>query len=140
MERIASISRLTSSLGRRYSGIPRISIPPATAWDSKIVQSWPSLARSWAQVSPAGPEPMMATRFPVFAGFKLPGAVEYRSVSARAKTCLVSTPYRSVANRFSARIEMGSFSTTPFRQTSSHGWAQTLPQMEAKGLGPRAMA
>jgi hypothetical protein len=83
---------------------------------------------------------MMATRFPVFFGVGLPGAVEYRSVSPSEKTCLDSTPYLSVANRFSARIEMGSFSTTPFRHTSSHGWAQTRPQIEAKGLGPRAMA
>ena len=105
-----------------------------------MVHPWPNLARSWAQVRPEGPDPIMATRFPDFAGFRPPGAVEYRSVSARAKTCRVSTPYRSVANRFSARIEIGSFSTTPFRQTSSQGWAQTLPQIEAKGLGPRAMA
>ncbi len=41
-------------------------MPPATDDASKMVTSWPSKARSCAQVNPAGPEPMMATRLPVF--------------------------------------------------------------------------
>ena len=56
----------TPSLGRRNSGIPYTSTPPALCSASKIVTSYPSLARSPAQVSPAGPEPITATFFPSF--------------------------------------------------------------------------
>jgi len=48
-----------------------------------------------------------------------------------------STPYASVTNRLSARIEIGA-SITPRRQASSQGAAQTRPQTDANGLGERA--
>jgi hypothetical protein len=48
-----------------------------------------------------------------------------------------STPYLSVTNRLSARIEIGA-SIEPRRQASSQGAAQTRPQTEAKGFGARA--
>ena len=39
-------------------------MPPGTGRASKTVTAQPWRARSWAQVSPAGPEPTTATRFP----------------------------------------------------------------------------
>ena len=50
-----------------------------------------------------------------------------------------STPCRSVTVRLSARIEMG-WSMVPRRHFVSHGCAQMRPQIEASGLGARAMA
>ena len=46
--------------GRRNSGMPYTSTPPAMWSASNTVTLTPALARSAAQVSPAGPEPMMA--------------------------------------------------------------------------------
>ena len=45
--------------------MPSVFSPPGTSRASKTTTSWPSLRSSWAQVSPAGPEPMTATRLPV---------------------------------------------------------------------------
>ena len=50
----------------------------------------------------------------------------------------LSTPNRSVTKRLRARMATGA-STVPRRQADSHGAAQTRPQIEANGLGPRAM-
>ena len=52
---------------------------------------------------------------------------------------MLSTPNRSVTNRLRARIEIGA-SSSPRRQTLSHGAAQIRPQMDAKGLGFLATA
>ena len=60
------ISLLTTSLGSRYSGIPNMSTPPGSGSISKISTLKPWRARSPAIVSPAGPEPITATRPRVF--------------------------------------------------------------------------
>ena len=60
-----SISGLTtSSFGNLNSGIPYTKTPPGSCKASNIVTSYPSLAKSPAQVSPAGPEPTTATLLP----------------------------------------------------------------------------
>ena len=56
------ISRRTTSLGRRYSGMPNMSTPPGSGSISNTSTLKPMRARSPAMVSPAGPEPMTATR------------------------------------------------------------------------------
>ena len=59
---ILSISALTtSSLGSLNSGIPYTSTPPGSWSASNMVTSYPFLAKSPAQVSPAGPDPIIAT-------------------------------------------------------------------------------
>jgi len=60
-----SISRSTIDLGRRNSGMPYTSTPPALWRASKMVTWCPSFARSAATVRPAGPDPTTATRWPV---------------------------------------------------------------------------
>ena len=50
----------------------------------------------------------------------------------------LSTPKRSVTKRLSARIATGA-STVPRRHADSQGAAHTRPQIEANGLGARAM-
>ncbi len=50
----------------------------------------------------------------------------------------LSTPKRSVTNRFSARMATGA-STVPRRHAVSHGAAHTRPQIEANGFGARAI-
>ena len=60
------ISRRTISLGKRYSGIPNMSTPPGSGSISKISTLNPWRERSPAIVSPAGPEPITATRPRVF--------------------------------------------------------------------------
>ncbi len=57
----------------------------------------------------------------------------------RACPAALSTPWRSVTVRFSARMEIGS-SIWPRRHFVSHGWAQMRPQIEASGFGARAIA
>ena len=49
--------------GRRNSGMPYFSTPPATCSASKMVTLTPLRARSPAQARPDGPEPMMAALF-----------------------------------------------------------------------------
>ena len=129
--RIALISSRMSSLGSRYSGMPSLSIPPATDWASKTVTSYPRSARSCAQESPAGPAPTTATRMPFFRT-DLPN-----TSFSLSRSTMLSTPNRSQTNRFSARIAIGS-SSFPRRQAVSQGAAQTRPQIEANGFGRRA--
>lgn len=50
----------------------------------------------------------------------------------------LSTPQRSETYRFKARIAIGS-SNTARRHASSHGAAHTRPQIDANGLGIRAV-
>jgi hypothetical protein len=50
----------------------------------------------------------------------------------------LSTPKRSVTNRFRARIATGA-STVPRRHADSHGAAHTRPQIDANGFVARAM-
>ena len=50
----------------------------------------------------------------------------------------LSTPNCSVTKRFRARMATGA-SSVPRRQAASHGAAHTRPQIEAKGLGSRAI-
>ena len=57
-----SISWSMTISGRRNSGMPYFSTPPATCRASKTVTLTPARARSPAQARPAGPEPMMAAR------------------------------------------------------------------------------
>ena len=64
-----STSFCTMALGRRNSGMPYTSTPPARCSASKTVTSYPLRARSPAQVRPEGPEPTTATRWPLEAGF-----------------------------------------------------------------------
>ena len=47
------------------SGIPYLNNPPALLFFSKTVTSWPALVSCWAQASPAGPAPIIATFFSV---------------------------------------------------------------------------
>ena len=74
-----SISFLTTfCFGRRNSGIPYTRTPPSSCSASNTVTSYPSFARSPAQVSPDGPEPMTATLCPfVFSGFS--GLISFSS-------------------------------------------------------------
>ena len=129
--KIALISRRISSRGSRYSGMPSVSIPPATDCASKTVTSYPNKARSWAHDRPAGPAPITATLIP-FLFNDLP-----KTSFNFSRSTMLSTPNRSVANRLSARIAIGS-SIVPRRQEVSHGAAQTRPQIDANGFGLRA--
>ena len=56
-----SISTSTILLGRRNSGIPYFNTPPISCKASNTVTSYPCLAISPANESPAGPEPITAT-------------------------------------------------------------------------------
>ena len=64
-----STSFCTIALGRRNSGMPYTSTPPARCSASNTVTSYPMRARSPAQVRPAGPEPTTATLCPLDLGF-----------------------------------------------------------------------
>ena len=76
-----SISFLTTfCFGRRNSGIPYTRTPPSSCSASNTVTSYPSFARSPAQVSPDGPEPMTATLCPfVFSGLDLYSLTHHHS-------------------------------------------------------------
>ena len=52
-------------LGRRNSGMPYRSTPPAACSASKTVTSWPAPASAPAAVNPPGPEPTITTFLPV---------------------------------------------------------------------------
>ena len=92
-------------------------IPPGSERASNTVTECPpSLAKRWAAVNPAGPEPTTATRFSDF----LPGGI----ASLR--------PEYSTANRFRSLMATGS-SISPLRQTSSQGRVQTVPQIHGNG-------
>ena len=54
-------SCLTTSLGRRYAGMPYIRTPPGCDSDSKRSTSYPRRFKMAAAESPAGPEPTTAT-------------------------------------------------------------------------------
>ena len=84
-----------------------------------------SSARSCAAESPAGTGTDNCHFFRV--GHR--GFSENRSSGFRD-----SGPYRSVTNRFRARMEIGR-SNSPRRQAASQGWPQIRPHIEAKGLG-----
>ena len=58
-----SISASMMTSGRRNSGMPYFSTPPATCSASKMVTLTPLRASSPAQARPDGPEPMMAAFF-----------------------------------------------------------------------------
>ena len=58
-----SISASMITSGRRNSGMPYFSTPPATCSASKIVTLTPLRARSPAHARPDGPDPMMAALF-----------------------------------------------------------------------------
>ena len=68
----------------------------------------------------------------IFSGRTVRGLPEKTSMGLRD-----SGPWRSVTNRFKARMEMG-MSNCPRRQAGSHGCPHTRPQIEANGLGARA--
>ncbi len=116
---MAWISSSSTSLGRRYSGTPTLSIPPKTGNASKIVTWCPSNARSWAATSPAGPEPTTATLCPL------------ELSENTGLYCSFHKP--SAAKRFSAAMAIGS-STCPLLQAVSHGWVQIRPHTRGKGL------
>ena len=111
-----STSAWTMSLGRRNSGIPYTSTPPALCRASNTVTLCPFLIRSPARVNPAGPEPTTAIFFPVG------GAMGGRMNSP----CFCSI---SAANRSSRPMATGS-PFFPRMHTFSHwsSWGQTRPQ------------
>ena len=80
------------SRGSRYDGIALKSIPPGSPSISNTVERYPRSERKCAAVSPAGPDPTIATRVspsragPVRTGLYVDGSI------------------RSVMNRFNARI------------------------------------
>jgi len=126
LEDFANLSP-TTLRGKRYSGIPRYNIPPATGEASKMVTEYPISARSCAAERPTGPPPMTATLYGSLADDLVVGATG----------CHDSGPCRSVRKRFRARMEMG-LSIWPRRHAVSHGCAQTRPQILAIGFGSRA--
>ena len=126
--RILSTSILMISRGSRNCGMPRYNIPPGTGADSNTSTEYPSSARSCAHVSPQTPAPITAIFLFRFGA----GDCFFRTGS-----CPVPRLCRSVANRFSAQIAIGS-SIFPRRQLSSHGCAQMRPSTYANGFGARA--
>ena len=63
--RTCSASHSAISAGSRNGTMPYVSSPPGASSRSKITTACPMRARSRAAASPAGPEPMTATRLPV---------------------------------------------------------------------------
>ena len=57
---IQSISRFNILFGRRYDGIPYLSMPPVSFFSSKTVTGYPTFIKSTAAVKPAGPAPIIA--------------------------------------------------------------------------------
>src|SRR6516165_4550564 len=97
-----------------------------------MVTGWPARRSSYAAARPAGPPPITPTDPKVAVGTG--PCASCHTVAAEK----LSTPNCSVTKRFRARIATGA-STVPRRHADSHGAAQTRPQMEANGLGARAM-
>ncbi len=102
--------------------MPYISTPPGSCSASKIVTSWPARTRSPATVSPAGPAPTTATRFPV--GGAAPGI-----------STLPVTRSKSATNRSRRPMATGS-PFFPRTQGISHcsSWGQTRPQTAGRAL------
>ena len=165
---ITATSRRISSRGKTIGRArPTASMPAGTGSVSKTTGRKPSSARSWAADRPAGPAPMMATRWPS-AGVKCPpvtgpqqgrhllgvggnlGDIGSDRLQDLARVGRTSGPACSQAKRFRARMAMGrslatnrpsasTRGTLPRRQAASQGAPQTRPQIEANGLGPRAI-
>ncbi len=102
--------------------MPTASIPPATGRDSNIVTSWPIFVSSHATVKPAGPEPMTATRLPVFLSGLIFGNFP-----------------KSAANLFRVFIAMGS-PVLPLTHTFIQNAGHTLPQVKGNGLVSRIIS
>ena len=131
--RIASISRAMSARASRYSGMPSTIIPPRRSLglvDGDRVTGEPQVVRGR---EPGGPAADHADRRAV--GGRDRRRAPRATPRSRAK---LSTPKRSVTNRLSARIAIGA-STVPRRHAVSHGAAHTRPQIDANGLGARAI-
>ncbi len=110
-------------MGSLNSGMPYISTPPAACRASNMVTLCPSLARSAAQVSPAGPEPITATFLPV-GGASWVGDLFSLWPRSQSATYLSMRP-----------MAMGAF-FLPSVQTCSHcvSCGQTLPQMAGRAF------
>ena len=65
MFRSVSSSARTMAFGKRNSGMPYTSTPPALWKASNSTTSWPARRTSAATVMPAGPLPTTATFLPV---------------------------------------------------------------------------
>ena len=114
---IFSISLFKMLRGRRYSGIPRASIPPGTFEASKMVGLNPSSAKKYAAERPLGPDPIIATR-------------SSRAVTSGTGRERIST--WSAANLFSSLIDTGS-STSQRRHSCSQNRTHTLPRVPGRG-------
>ncbi len=116
-----SISMSMMSFGRRNSGIPYFSTPPATCRASYTVTSTPALTRSPAQARLAGPEPTTAARFPVFTNC---GGLSHPRPAAKSATKRSRRP-----------MATGS-SLLPMMQVASHctSCGQTRPQTAGSAL------
>ena len=120
--RTYSTSRRTIALGSLNSGIPYARTPPQSWSASKMVTSWPRMTRSLATVSPEGPEPTMATFFPVL------GAISGISVFPSAAS-------QSARKRSSRPMAIGA-PFLPRMHIFSHcsSWGQTRPQTAGKAF------
>src|ERR1035441_9317321 len=101
-----SISASMMMSGRRNSGMPYFSTPPATCNASKTVTATPRRANSPAHARPAGPLPMMAARL----------------VSATAATATWShpRPIPASATKRSRRPMATGLNLSPTTQVASH--------------------
>ena len=120
--RMYSTSACTISFGRRNSGMPYMSTPPALCSASKIVTSCPIWTRSPATVSPAGPAPTTATRLPV--GAPIPGISTFPVTRSKSATNRSRRPMATGSPFF------------PRTHGISHcsSWGQTRPHTAGSAL------
>ncbi len=83
---------------------------------SKIVASWPATASAWAQASPAGPAPTIATRLPLGAA-RLNGVLPVAICASTAWRC--SRPIRTGLPSAASRTQASSHKVS-VGQTRAH--------------------
>ena len=110
--------RATTSLSSFMFGMPYISSPPIRPARSNTVTRWPARLSWSAADSPAGPEPMTATRLPV----RVSGGVGVIQPSSHA---------RSAISCSMVLIVTGS-PLSPTVHEPSHGAGQTRPVNSGK--------